>query len=116
MSRTPRFTLFRQELATAFTQIGIAFRHLVKGPPARALRPRVNGHIPTFIVAYNFPQAREYARFKGFGGDWIYIVEAHQVYGYKRVRLHLLDGWRNNKPNDLIRAVEQLERFNREAA
>ena len=114
MSRTPRFTRFRQELGAGLDQIGRAFRHLIKGPPVRAPRPRPH-HAPTIIVAHNFPQAREYARLKGLGGDWVYATIPEKLYGYHHVNLVLLDGWSINKDSAFIRAVEQLKRFNEAA-
>jgi hypothetical protein len=103
-SRTPRFTRFRQEIATAF-------RHLFQRGPVRetSARPR---HVPTVIVAYNFPQAREHAQRKGFHADWRYAANADHLRGYHHCNLVLLEGWERNKDGDFQRAVEQLQRFN----
>jgi hypothetical protein len=102
-SRTPRFTRFRQDIADAF-------RRLFAPEPQRC--PRPHHHPPTIIVAHSFPQAREYARSKGLGGDWVYPTQAEQLYGYRQVKLVLLDGWQRTRDSAFIRAVEQLQRFN----
>lgn len=102
-----RLARFRADLAAAF-------RRLFARAPRQQPAPRSHPHTHTIILAYNFAQAREHARVKGLGHDWVYASVPEHLYGYDRVNLIFLPSWSVNKNWAFCDAVERLKRRNEE--
>lgn len=65
--------------------------------------------LPIIIVAYSFEEARRYAWANGMKGRWDYAANAHNLHGYRKVRLIKLDGWEAKKTVEFLDAVKRLE-------
>lgn len=71
--------------------------------------PVAKPELPIIIVAYSFEEARRYAHAHGLVGRWDYAANAHNLYGYRNVRLIKLEGWEVKKSAEFLIAVKRLE-------
>ena len=72
------------------------------------LQPQTHRH--TLILAYSYPQAREWAAHHlPFHEDWRYCPSEEHLRGYRNVKLVKLDGWSAGKSRVYLDVVRRLE-------
>ncbi len=60
-------------------------------------------HRHTLVLAYNYAQAREWARHNlPYHEDWRYISQTEHLLGCRNVRLVKLEGWDRNRSRDYL--------------